>query len=68
MCESPRMVATKEAKALGKKFKDLRNKRGLKGVFVAEQLGIDNTVLSAFEAGRRNLSPEQLEKYTALLA
>lgn len=62
------MVPTKEAKSLGKKFKDLRTARGIKLQFIADKLGLDASMISRFESGRRSLSTDHLKQYELLLA
>ena len=51
---------------IGKRIKELREKRNWSQVFVSEKLHIDNSVLSKIESGKRDLEAPLLYKLADL--
>lgn len=50
-------------RATGKRLRALRNSKGVKAQFVADELDIYSGHLSELEAGKRHWTPERIEAY-----
>jgi transcriptional regulator with XRE-family HTH domain len=61
-------VQSKENTATGERLRKKREERGLKAYWVADRMGIDNTLLSMLEHGRRNWTPDLIAAYEKVIA
>lgn len=60
-------VSDEERRRLGRRAREAREYLGLAPEFVAERLGMSRTALLALEAGRRQVSADELEQLAGLL-
>ncbi len=52
--------------AIGNRLKELRKQSGLAQKYIAEYLGVDQSLIARYESGDRNMTTETLEKLALL--